>query len=89
MFTEVHSAFSEFLYVSFIYIKCTYRLRFFIIIICLVFFVFFTVVNGKDVVTLVCFYLMLHYILNMLNQKEKTLLFGMVFDGGLFWNSAE
>lgn len=52
-------------------------------------FFFFTLVNGKDVVTLVCFYLMLHYIVNMLNQKEKTLLFGMVFDGGLFCNSAE
>lgn len=38
MFTEVHSAFSEFLYVSFIYIKCIYWLRFFIIIIYFYFF---------------------------------------------------
>lgn len=76
------------LHVSFIYIKCIYWLRFFFFyyLFC---FCFFTLVNGKDVVTLVCFYLMLHCVVNMLNQKEKTPLFGMVFDGGLFCNSAE
>lgn len=61
----------------------------FLLLLFVLFFFFFTLVNGKDVVTLVCFYLMLHYIVNMLNQKEKSLLFGMVFDGGLFCNSAE
>lgn len=87
MFTEVHSAFSEFLYIFRSFILNVYTdLDFFIIIIC---FGFFYMVNGKDVVTLVCFYLMLHYVVNMLNQKQKTPLFGMVFDGGLFCNSAE
>lgn len=53
MFTEVHSAFSEFLYMFRSFILNVYTDLDFFIIICFV--LFFTLVNGKDVVTLVCF----------------------------------